>query len=130
MLRKLEVMIILTESEATTIYLFDRENKMLLPVKVCDWDYFPVWILETLHECERLLGASPILVELDLSGEKAAAAIILSCQNETIRQPVNIQFGIIFAQYFELPIFIDGGTLDTEGIQITEEIIKEALDRN
>ncbi|OGC68925.1 hypothetical protein A2415_03950 [candidate division WWE3 bacterium RIFOXYC1_FULL_39_7] len=131
MLKKVEILTSINYSFYTTVYLFDREEKIVLPADISrDLDSKQTtsgFVKNILALLQVEINNIQILIRED---ETLFSQIILEKDNELMCIPAELVESLEFVKNWDIPILIESSILKKQGIKITPELLREALEQD
>lgn len=124
MLIKITLLVILANGSSVTGYFLEPSSKMMLPIRFHAWHAPCKDLLIKLFALAQFMGDKILFV--NLRNDTKMSCIHVIAHDKRIRKLyVSSQIGIIFAQFFDLDIFIEHRTLLKRGLVVTTELIAE-----
>ncbi len=126
MLSKLSLLVLLVENKKSSVkaYFVNKLENIVICQK------FKVWSLDTIGRCINLkyvfeeLEQKVLLIELHFN-VNIATIVSTDCNSNIIKTPLDLQTAIIYAQYFDIPIFTKTLDLQKKGIKVTKQFIED-----
>ena len=131
MLKKIEILTSINYSFYTTVYLYDRDEKIILPADIPG-------VLKSTPKMHKLLNRILSVMATDINNiqifshddETFYSHVILEKKKKLYSVEADFAECLEIAVAENIPIMIDSATLKKQGIKITPELLKEALEQD
>ncbi|MBN1162907.1 bifunctional nuclease family protein [Patescibacteria group bacterium] len=129
MYKALELITTITDQNRKTSYLYNKKEKILLPITQVYADIPHIY--NTLYRIIKALNSDILCTKIYMHcNDKYYAYLTLVTPQDSVEINICIKDALNFAEKYNIPIYIRNHILYKNGFNITREMIEKALEND